>query len=293
MNLAASLARATDAQPDRIAIRLGDATVSYRELDQASARVAGLLAARGVGPGDPVAIMLPNVPQFAVVYFGVLRAGGVVVPMNPLLKAREIAYYLGDSGASVIFAWHTVAGEAELGAKEAGAEVIVVDPATFAEVLAAAPSQSQVVNRAGDDTAVILYTSGTTGRPKGAELTHANLIKNAEVTGADLLQLGPDDVIFGGPAAVPLLRADLHAQHRRRGGRRVDGPPALQPSDMTPPASESRRRTRGHGGCLAWPARPSDCSTSSDTTLSTSSAFRWVVSSLSSSPTRHLLGCAG
>ena len=77
--------------------------------------------------------MLPNVPEFAVVYYGVLRAGGVVVPMNPLLKAREVAYYLGDSGAPVIFAWHGAAAEAEVGAKEADAEAIVVDPATFGE----------------------------------------------------------------------------------------------------------------------------------------------------------------
>jgi long-chain acyl-CoA synthetase len=204
MNLAASLAHTADAQPDRVAIRLGDDTLSYRELDEASAQVAGLLAARGVGPGDPIAIMLPNVPEFAVVYFGVLRAGGAVVPMNPLLKAREVAYYLGDSGASVIFAWAAAGAEVELGAKEVGAEVIIVDPATFAEVLAGADSQPQVVDRAGDDTAVILYTSGTTGRPKGAELTQANLIKNAEVFGGDLLQLGPDDVIFGG---LPLFHS--------------------------------------------------------------------------------------
>src|SRR5690242_4651756 len=105
MNLADSLARTATAHPDRVAIRNGEDTLTYRDLDDASARVAGLLAARNVGPGDPVGIMVPNVPEFAVVYFGVLRAGGVVVPMNPLLKAREVAYYLGDSGASVIFAW--------------------------------------------------------------------------------------------------------------------------------------------------------------------------------------------
>ncbi|HEY7050093.1 MAG TPA: long-chain fatty acid--CoA ligase [Jatrophihabitantaceae bacterium] len=204
MNLADSLARTTAAHPDRVAIRLGEDTLSYRDLDDASARVAGLLTARNVGPGDPVAIMLPNVPEFAVVYFGVLRSGGVVVPMNPLLKAREVAYYLGDAGASVIFAWPTAAAEAEVGAKESDAEAIVVEPATFADLLAAATPAPEVVDRAGADTAVILYTSGTTGRPKGAELTHDNLIKNAEVTGRDLLQIGADDVIFGG---LPLFHS--------------------------------------------------------------------------------------
>jgi long-chain acyl-CoA synthetase len=148
--------------------------------------------------------MLPNVPQFAVAYFGVLRAGAVVVPMNPLLKAREVAYYLGDSGAPVIFAWHAAEEEAEIGAKQVDAEAIVVDPGTFGDLLAAATPAPEVVDRAGADTAVILYTSGTTGHPKGAELTHANLIKNAEVTGADLLQLSGDDVIFGG---LPLFHS--------------------------------------------------------------------------------------
>src|SRR6266571_5159733 len=204
MNLADSLARTAAEHPDRVAIRLGEDTLTYRDLDDASARVAGLLGARNVGPGDPVGLMLPNVPQFAVVYFGVLRAGGVVVPMNPLLKAREVAYYLGDSGASVIFAWHGAASEVEVGAKEADAEAIVVDPATFGDLLATAAPAPQVVDRAGADTAVILYTSGTTGHPKGAELTHDNLIKNAEVTGRDLLQIGPDDVIFGG---LPLFHS--------------------------------------------------------------------------------------
>jgi long-chain acyl-CoA synthetase len=118
MNIAASLARSAADNPDRVAIRLGDQTTSYRELDDQSARVAGLLAARGIAPGTAIGIMLPNVPEFASVYYGVLRAGGVVVPMNPLLKAREVAYYLGDSGAPVIFAWHVAAPEVEIGAKE-------------------------------------------------------------------------------------------------------------------------------------------------------------------------------
>ncbi len=204
MNLADSLARTAAAHPDRVAIRLGEETLSYRDLDDASARVAGLLAARNVGPGDPVGIMLPNVPQFAVGYFGVLRTGGVVVPMNPLLKAREVAYYLGDSGASVIFAWHAAAAEVEIGAKATETEAIVVDPATFGDLLATATPAPTVVDRAGHDTAVILYTSGTTGRPKGAELTHANLIRNAEGMGDDLLRLGADDVIFGG---LPLFHS--------------------------------------------------------------------------------------
>jgi long-chain acyl-CoA synthetase len=204
MNLAASLARNAADNPDRVAIHLGDQTTSYSELDDQSTRVAGLLAARGIAPGTPIGIMLPNVPEFASVYYGILRTGAVVVPMNPLLKAREIAYYLGDSGAPVIFAWHVTAPEVEIGAKEAGAEAILVDPATFPDILATASPAPQVVDRAAYDTAVVLYTSGTTGHPKGAELTHANLINNVEVSAADLFQLGPDDLIFGG---LPLFHA--------------------------------------------------------------------------------------
>ena len=99
MNIADNLARSAAAHPDRDAIRLDDAVLSYALLDGATQHVAGLLADRGIRPGDRVGIMLPNVPHFAVLYYGVLRAGAVVVPMNPLLKEREVAYHLSDSGA--------------------------------------------------------------------------------------------------------------------------------------------------------------------------------------------------
>src|SRR5262245_3787120 len=121
--------------------------MTYQDLDRASARVAGLLRRLGVELGDRVAIMLPNVSEFAITYYGVLRAGAVVVPMNPLLKAREIGYYLGDSEAKLIFTWHGVADEAQLGAKETQAEVIVVDPAGFGEILAGADPVPDVVDR--------------------------------------------------------------------------------------------------------------------------------------------------
>jgi long-chain acyl-CoA synthetase len=104
-NLALNLVEAKEMYPDRVAVRLDELALTYRELDERSARVAGLLAARGVAPGDRVGLMLPNIPEFPVLYYGVLRAGAVVVPMNPLLKAREVEYYLADSGARVVFAW--------------------------------------------------------------------------------------------------------------------------------------------------------------------------------------------
>jgi long-chain acyl-CoA synthetase len=203
VNLASNLVSTASAHADRIAIRLDDATLTYPALDEASARLAGLLRDRGLTPGDRVGVMLPNVPAFAVVYYGVLRAGGVVVPMNPLLKAREVAYYLGDSGARLFFAWHGFAAQAQAGAEQADAECVVVD-GTFADLLAAVTPLPEVVECDGSDTAVILYTSGTTGQPKGAELTHANLMTNVEIIAQDLLQLSCDDVVFGG---LPLFHS--------------------------------------------------------------------------------------
>jgi long-chain acyl-CoA synthetase len=197
-NLAKNLTDTTRSHAGRVAVRVDNAAMTYRALDDASARVAGLLHDRGLKPGDRVGIMMPNVAEVPVVYYGVLRAGGVVVPMNPLLKAREVAYYLGDSGAGLIFAWHTFAEAARSGAEQAEAESIVVDEVGFPDLLASATPDYQVADVANDDTAVILYTSGTTGHPKGAELTHGNLISNTEVTRTDIVGAGPDDVIFGG-----------------------------------------------------------------------------------------------
>jgi len=197
VNLADSLVHAATAYADRPAVKLDEVELSYAQLDQASQHVAGLLAARGVGPGDRVGIMLPNVPHWGVLYYGVLRAGAVAVPMNPLLKEREVAYYLGDSGANVLFAWHGFGAEAQAGAKLADAEAILIEPAGFLGLLGSAAPVADTVDRAGSDTAVILYTSGTTGQPKGAELTHDNLIRNVEV-GLGLLNATSEDVVFGG-----------------------------------------------------------------------------------------------
>src|ERR1700677_3440411 len=197
-NLAKNLTATTRAHAGRVAVRVDNAALTYRALDEASARVAGLLHERGLRPGDRVGIMMPNVAEVPVVYYGVLRAGGVVVPMNPLLKGREVAYYLSDSGARLIFAWHGFADQAQAGAGQAEAELIAVDGVGFPDLLASVTPDFQVADADDEDTAVILYTSGTTGHPKGAELTHANLISNTEVSRTDIVRAGPDDVIFGG-----------------------------------------------------------------------------------------------
>src|ERR671922_2642627 len=127
-NIADLLSQSAAEHPDRVAIKVDDSELSYAALDEASARVAGLLRAKGVEPGDRVGIMLPNVPYFPIVYYGVLRAGAVVVPMNVLLKGREVTFYLQDPEARALFAWHQFAGEAEKGAREAGADLVTVAP---------------------------------------------------------------------------------------------------------------------------------------------------------------------
>src|SRR5918998_1110134 len=130
-NLASILTTAAEKVPDKIAVKLDDVEANYAALNEGSARVAGLLKHKGVEPGDRVGIMLPNVPYFPVAYYGVLRLGGTVVPMNVLLKGREVEYYLKDSGAKAVIAWHDFAEDANIGAAGAGTEVIVVKPGEF------------------------------------------------------------------------------------------------------------------------------------------------------------------
>ncbi|WP_055530317.1 long-chain-fatty-acid--CoA ligase [Streptomyces graminilatus] len=196
-NLAEFLVRTALRQPERPALRLGSKTVDYAELDELSARAASMLLAEGVRPGDRVALTLPNVPEFVVLYYGILRAGAVVVPMNPLLKARETEYHLRDSGAVLLFEWHLAPGEGAQGAEAAGVRHLSVEPDAFGALLAGHRPHSEVAAVAEDDVAVLLYTSGTTGRPKGAALTHAGLRHNTGTTVVHVEQLTPDDVIVG------------------------------------------------------------------------------------------------
>ena len=123
-NLAHNLTEVAAPCADRTAIKLDEVEITYSALDAASAQAAELLRSLGVKPGDRVGVMLPNVPQFAIAYYGILRAGGVVVPMNVLLKEREVGFYLTDSQAEAVFAWHDVVETAEAGADAAGAECI-------------------------------------------------------------------------------------------------------------------------------------------------------------------------
>ena len=202
MNLAENLLRTAEALPDKVAVHLDDVEVTYAQLAEGAARVAGMLQAKGVEPGDIVGIQLPNVPQMPIIYYGALWAGCAIVPMNPLYKAREISYVLEDSDAKALFVWEAMSAEGKEGAAEAGAECIVVEPMGFVAELAKY-EPVPLVDRDGDDTAVVLYTSGTTGKPKGAQLSQSNMIMNAEV-GCEIMDLKEDDVIFGG---LPLFHA--------------------------------------------------------------------------------------
>jgi long-chain acyl-CoA synthetase len=201
-NLATILTDTAAEHGDRTAFKLDDVELTYSVLDNSSARIAALLLARGLERGDRVGLMMPNVPYFPAIYYGVLRAGGIVVPMNVLLKGREVAFYLGDAGARFLFAWHDFAEAAEAGASEAGTETILVKPGEFEQLVMEHEPAGEVADSAAEDTAVILYTSGTTGKPKGAELTHANLRKNCTVTQTSLGEFSHEDVLLG---ALPLF----------------------------------------------------------------------------------------
>ncbi|MFE0175372.1 long-chain fatty acid--CoA ligase [Streptomyces sp. NPDC059002] len=203
-DLCALLARSVRSHAVRTAVRQGGDLLTYAQLDDMAARFAALLHAKGVRAGDRVAVALPNVLHFPVVYYGILRAGGVVVPMNPLLKSGEMAFVLRDCGARLVVASPACADETTPAVAQAGAECLVADAAAFAALSRSTAPVTGSAGGARDDTAVILYTSGTTGTPKGAELTHGNLVSNALTTARTLLRVGPDDVLFGG---LPLFHA--------------------------------------------------------------------------------------
>lgn len=211
LNLASLLDQAAKRWPDQVFVRLGDIELTYPAVDAAAQRLAGYLRDElGIKPGDRVGVMLPNVPQFPIAYYGILRAGGVVVPMNVLLKGREVTYYLEDSGAKAIIAWSGFAEDAKIGADDAGIPLLVTGPdelpegaTKLEEALVAAEPMTELVQRAATDPAVILYTSGTTGHPKGAVLTQSNMMWNAEIS-TQLQQIDAHDVLLG---TLPLFHS--------------------------------------------------------------------------------------
>src|SRR5918998_2196556 len=153
-NLASIVTETAQRIPDSIAYKLDDTEVSWQAVDEGSARVAGLLKSKGLEPGGRVGVMLPNVPYFPIAYYGVLRAGGTVVPMNVLLKGREVKFYLEDPDAKLVFAWHDFAEAAQEGAQDSGTEVIPVKPGEFEQLLADAEPDRDLAERDPSDTAV-------------------------------------------------------------------------------------------------------------------------------------------
>ncbi|CAM4163509.1 Long-chain-fatty-acid--CoA ligase [Mycobacterium basiliense] len=195
--LSAHLVASKDRHPNRIALRCDDLRLTFWEFDRAAARVATLLERSGIEPGDRVGVMLANTPAFAIALYGIWYRGAVAVPMNPLLKAREVTYYLANSGAAALFATPAFADEATAGAAEVNARCWVVDDAELAALIDDLPARRSPEARDDEDVAVILHTSGTTGKPKGAMLTHGNLGCNAEICVRTLIEIGPADVVMG------------------------------------------------------------------------------------------------
>ena len=183
LNLSSVLEHPARLTPDRVAIAFGEQQLTYAELNAKATQVAAGLHAMGIRAGDHVALSCPNVPWFPIAYFGILKAGAAVVPLNVLLKPREIAYHLKDSEAKVILAFEGTP-ELPIGAmcREAAAQAftphVIVFPGDAASLMRD-PAGFHPPRREPHDTAVILYTSGTTGHPKGAELTHGNMVSNA------------------------------------------------------------------------------------------------------------------
>jgi long-chain acyl-CoA synthetase len=210
-NLAVMLAESRNTHPDKPLCHVADMTFSYAQVDELSGRVAASLRSLGVGRGDKVAVQLPNLPQFLLAYFGILKAGAVMVPLNPLLRAPEVSYHLTDSDSRLLITFEDFAEEAVRGADGVdGLQSYVVNlpgntqrpsGAKSFDELYAADDTGDIEPTDADDTAVIIYTSGTTGKPKGAELTHFQLFMNCTISG-ELFGYRDDDV---GMAVLPLF----------------------------------------------------------------------------------------
>ena len=204
-NLATILRETALATPDATVHKFMGSATTYGELDAQSGRFAAGLLESGLQPGQVVGLQLPNVPQFLVAYFGTLKAGMTLLPLNPLLKAPEIEYHLSDSAASVMIGLRRPAPGGGQGLRAGGRTAVSGQlqrrPAAGRAQAVRRPDQRRRPVTPGgdihptnaDDTAVLIYTSGTTGKPKGAELTHFQLYMNCSVSGR-LFGAQPDDV---------------------------------------------------------------------------------------------------
>jgi long-chain acyl-CoA synthetase len=217
LNLAILLEESARRVPGKTAVILDSIRLNYAELNGAANKIANGLTKLGIRPGDKVAIMLPNTPHFPMCYYGILKAGATVVPLNVLFKRHEVEYHLEDSDSVALIVWEGFLDEAAYGfrmaetcrhlivAQALGSTAPLPDGAIpLGNILAENPHVFDTIQTMPDDTAVILYTSGTTGRPKGAELTHANMFLNATICADKLLDISSDSV---GLAVLPLFHS--------------------------------------------------------------------------------------
>ncbi|MFZ5919143.1 MAG: long-chain-fatty-acid--CoA ligase [Chloroflexota bacterium] len=215
LNLSLLVEASARTYPDRRAIIFNELEYSYAQLNVMANKFANVLHSLGVKRGDKVALMMPNMPAFTIAYYGILKLGATVVPLNVLFKAPEVAYHLEDSDSVAMVVYEGFLEEAAKGFDEAHEtchNLIVFAPQSnvpggaldFQALLREAPSTFDTAQTMPDDTAVILYTSGTTGRPKGAELTHFNMFYNAAFAADRLMSATPDDVVM---VALPLFHS--------------------------------------------------------------------------------------
>ncbi len=200
LNLTVLLEDSARNVPGRCAVVCGEIRLTYAEVNERANQVANALKSIGIGRGDKVALSCPNIPFFPIIYYGILKTGAVVVPLNILLKSREIAYHLADSDAKAYFCFEGAA-DLPIGAEgfrgfsetatcenfilvtsDAATESPYPETQTYGEFVENQPTEFESALTNADDTAVILYTSGTTGQPKGAELTHLNMLLNARLS---------------------------------------------------------------------------------------------------------------
>jgi len=216
LNLAHFLDVTAEEHPDVTAVIMEQRKLSYAELASAARRLANVLKAKGVGPGDKVALMIPNTPHFPIIYYGILHTGATVVPVNVLFTEDEIEHYLNDSEAVVFFAFMMFEQQAvkAFNRSEVCKSLVMVGPPdwldvpecgeNFMHLMAAADTEFDTHQTMPDDTAVILYTSGTTGSPKGAELSHFNLFFNAYYSAREVTKVNPGDVCL---VTLPLFHS--------------------------------------------------------------------------------------